>query len=68
MISKIQRQLMEHTVSGPNRNWFGTDRESSDGLEFKKLVDAGLATAETPPPWMGDDVIYRLTPEGRAIL
>jgi len=27
-----------------------------------------LATAETPPAWMGDDVIYRLTEEGKAAL
>jgi len=59
---------MEHTVSGPARNWFGTSTGCKDALEFDKLVEAGYATAETPPAWMGDDVIYRLTPEGKTAL
>ncbi len=68
MITDYQKRLMEHTISGPNRNWFGTDKACKDGQEFDKLVEMGYATAETPPSWMGDDVIYRLTPEGKAVL
>ena len=67
-LSKYQRGLMEHTISGTNRNWFGTDKNCVDSIEFEKLVAAGLATAETPPVWMGDDVIYRLTPAGKVVL
>ena len=65
-ITKYQKGLMEHTISGPGRNWFGTSKNCEDGIEFEKLVKAGLATSETPPAWMGDDVIYRLTLDGIA--
>jgi len=67
-ITIYQRQLMEHTISGPNRNWFGTSKNCLDGKEFERLVAAGFATSETPPAWMGDEVIYRLTPDGRKAL
>lgn len=68
LITTTQRQLMEHTISGPDRNWFGTSYGCNDAEEFDKLVKKGYATSETPPSWMGDDVIYRLTPEGKEIL
>ena len=58
---------MDHTISGPNRNWFGTG-DGKDSEEFEKLVSAGYATVETPPCWMGDKYIYRLTPEGKKAL
>lgn len=67
-ITKIQRQLMEHTISGPDRNWFGTGLENKDSEEFEKLVACGYATSEIPPAWMGDEVIYRLTDEGKKAL
>ena len=67
-ITDYQREIMEHTISGPNRNWFGTDFKCKDSTEFEKLVEGGLATKETPPSWMGDDVIYRLTTEGKEAL
>ena len=67
-LTKVQRQLMEHAISGSNRNWFGTDRENKDGQEFEKLVEMGLATSEKPPSWMGDNVIYRLTAKGKEVL
>lgn len=44
MISDYQRSLMEHTISGPDRNWFGTDLDCKDSLEFKELVGMGYAT------------------------
>jgi len=66
-ISKYQKELMQHTISGHDRNWFGTGLDCKDAEEFEKLVDAGYATKETPPTWMGDDVIYRLTSAGRNI-
>jgi len=68
IITKYQKNLMEHTTSGPNRNWFGTSKNCKDGIEFEKLVTAGLATSETSPTWMGDGVIYRLTKSGKATL
>ena len=68
MVTDYQKRLMEHTVSGPNRNWFGTDKAGKDGQEFDKLVELGYATAENAPSWSGDDVMYRLTPEGKAVL
>lgn len=64
-ITVYQSALMEHTISGPNRNWFATSYNTTDSVEFEKLVDMGLATKEDAASWMGDDVIYRLTPEGR---
>jgi len=64
-ITKYQRGIMEHTISGFNRNWFGTSYDTTDSVEFEKLVDMGLATKQKAAEWMGDDVIYRLTPEGR---
>jgi hypothetical protein len=67
-ITKLQRSLMEHAISDPDRNWFGTNFDCEDSDEFEKLVLAGYASKETPPSWMGDDVIYRITPEGRKIL
>jgi hypothetical protein len=65
VITDKQRKLMEHTISGPDRNWFGTSLNSDDAKEFRELVDEGYATAEKPPAWMGDEVIYRLTKIGR---
>ncbi len=67
-ITDYQRQIMEHAVSGPNRNWFGTDFNCKDSNEFEKLVENGLATKEKAPTWCGDDVIYRLTSEGKTAL
>lgn len=67
-ITNYQRGIMEHTLSGPDRNWFGTDFKCKDSVEFEKLVESKLATKEIPPSWMGDDVIYRLTPEGKQAL
>lgn len=65
IITEYQKDLMRHTVSGLNRNWFGTLINCKDGIEFEKLVSVGLATSEKPPSWMGDDVIYRLTKAGK---
>ncbi len=67
-LTKLQREVMAHTISGPNRNWFGTGLGCPDSDAFEELVEAGLATKETPPSWMGDDVIYRLTEAGRLAL
>ena len=65
MITEPQRKLMEHTISGPDRNWFATGYDCEDSIEFDKLVELGFATTQKAPSWMGDDVIYRLTSEGR---
>lgn len=65
MITKIQRQLMEHTVGELNRNWFGTGKNTDDAKEFDKLVEMGFAVSERPNSWMKDEVLYRLTPKGR---
>jgi len=64
-ITDYQRGLMEHTISGPNRNWFGTGYGCKDSDEFEKLVESGYATKEEALSWMGDDVIYRLTSAGK---
>lgn len=64
-LTKHQIAIMKHTISGPDRNWFGTGFDTKDSEEFEKLVIAGLATKENPPSWMGDDVIYRLTTAGK---
>ena len=64
-LTKNQIDLMQHTISGPGRNWFGTSFNTDNSAEFEKLVKLDLATKETPPSWMGDDVIYRLTQKGK---
>jgi hypothetical protein len=64
-ITILQAALMAHTISGSNRNWFATSFNTQDSIEFEKLVEMGLATKEDAASWMGDDVIYRLTPEGK---
>ena len=63
-ISKLQRQLMDHTMSNGGRNWFATGEQDADARAFDELVECGLATSTPAAKWMGDDVIYRLTPEG----
>jgi len=67
-LTKHQRAIMGHTISDPNRNWFGTSLGNEDSEAFEQLVSGGLATKETPPKWMGDDVIYRLTASGKQAL
>lgn len=65
-ITKLQKNLMDHTMSDRGRNWFGTDMNGSDAKAFADLVEKGLATVESAPEWSGDDVIYSLTPAGIA--
>lgn len=68
MLTKKQRELMEHTISGPDRNWFGTNLGCDDGKEFNELVRMGYASIECAPDWSGDDIVYRLTPRGKEAL
>lgn len=67
-LTKNQKAIMKHTISGPNRNWFGTSYKTQDSDDFEKLVLQGFATKEEPPEWMGDDVIYRLTNAGKKLI
>jgi hypothetical protein len=67
-ITEVQRKLMEHTIGEPGRNWFATGYGCKDSEEFEKLVKLGFAVSQKAASWMGDDVIYRLTAEGKAIL
>ena len=67
-LTKNQRSIMEHTISGGKRNWFGASYGYQDSDDFEKLVESGHATKEKPPCWMGDDVIYRLTEKGKDLL
>jgi hypothetical protein len=64
MLTKRQKELMEHTLSSINRNWFATENNSDDAKEFRYLVEQGLATSEEATKWMGDDVVFRLTDKG----
>ena len=64
-LTKRQLEVMTHTVSSPDRNWFGTSYDCQDAVIFGELISRGLATAETAPDWMGDDVIFRLTDKGK---
>ena len=64
-LTQYQLDLMKHTVSGANRNWFATNYNCKDSDEFEKLVEAGYATKQPAAKWMGDDVIYRLTRKGK---
>jgi len=67
-LTKIQIELMKHTISDNNRNWFGTCLNGSDSIEFKKLVKMGLAVSRKPASWMGDEVLYSLTNDGKIAL
>ena len=67
-LTKLHKDLIDHTIGGPNRNWFGTSYGCRDSIAFEELVEAGYATKELPPSWMGDDVIYRLTIAGKTAL
>ena len=60
--------LMKHTVSSPNRNWFGTSYGCKDSDEFEELVKEGYATKQKASSWMVDDVIYSLTDKGKKAL
>ncbi len=64
MITENQRKLMQHTISGPGRNWFATGYDSEDSLEFEKLVKLDFAVSQKAPCWTCDDVVYQLTSEG----
>ena len=66
-LSKNQIAIMEHTNSRPG-NWFGTSLGCQDSNDFEKLVELGYATKRPAASWMGDDVIYSLTPEGKKVL
>lgn len=68
MITDFQRKLMEHTIRVTGANWFGTNKNSPDSAEFERLVEMGYATRHNAPEWSGDDVIYRLTKEGKQAL
>ena len=65
-VSKLQKELMDHTMRNHGRNWFATSASTPDGKAFYELVELGLATAEKVAKQTGDDVIFRLTPEGKA--
>jgi len=67
-LTKYQIDMMRHTVSDPGRNWFGTNYGGKDSDEFEKLVKSGHATKQRAASWMGDDVIYSLTDEGKAAI
>ena len=64
-ITKHQKELMKHTVSGPNRNWFATNYWGKDSDNFELLIADGYARKQGAPSWSGDDVIYSLTDKGK---
>ena len=67
-LTKLQKELMAHTISGPNRNWFDADADSRDSKSFEGLVKEKFATKEQAPEWMGGGIIYRLTSKGKEAL
>lgn len=64
-MTKNQFEIMEHTISGKDRNWFGCDESSKDGKDFEELVANGYATKQKAASWMGEDTIYSLTSLGK---
>lgn len=64
-LTKYKLDLMKHTISDKERNWFGTNLGGKDSKEFDELVSVGYASKHPAPPWSGDEVIYRLTNEGK---
>ena len=41
MLTKKHKALMRHTISGHDRNWFGTSFASDDSSLFEDLVTMG---------------------------
>lgn len=66
-VTKNQIDLMKHTMQ-QDRNWFGTSLDCDDSREFEKLVKLGLAVSRKPESWMGDEILYHLTDEGKSFL
>ena len=65
-ISKEQLVLMRHMIS--NGNFFGTEDDSGEECHLDKIVEQGLAIKMRAPKWMIDDVVFRLTEEGKEAL
>lgn len=68
MLSKYQIELMKHTISDHDRNWFGTSDNTRDYNEFINLVSLGFARKIPAPSFWGDDVVFILTDEGKQAL
>ena len=64
MLTKLQVDLMKHTISGASRNWFVTGYNTEDSKEFEKLITLGLAKKKVAPSWSNDVVTYGLTGKG----
>jgi hypothetical protein len=67
-ISNHELEIMRHTISGPNRNWFGTSEKSKDCAPFDRLCGLGLATKSPAPSFWGDDFVFSLTEKGREMV
>ena len=67
-LSKNQINIMKHTISDHNRNWFGTSKGCQDANDFDQLVGLGLAEERNPPSWSGDTALYILTDAGKSLV
>jgi len=67
-LTKIQSELMDHALSGPNWHCFLTDKKCSDGIEFEKLAKAGYAESRNAPSWVCGDTFYWVTKKGKEVL
>ena len=63
-VSVHELEIMRHTISDQNRNWFGTSKESKDCNAFERLASKGLATKRSAPSFWGDDFVFSLTEKG----
>lgn len=64
-MTKNQIEIMKHTISDKDRNWFGCDDSSTDGKDFEKLVENGYAAKQKAASWMRENTIYSLTQLGK---
>lgn len=68
ILTKNQIAIMKHTVSDPNRNWFGTSYGCQDSDDFEELIKLGLADKRPAPSYCGDEIVYFLTGKGQEFI
>lgn len=69
-LTKNQFSVMFHTIGLgkiESRNWFGTGKNGKDYEDLKILEELGFAKSNKAPEWLGDEVLFCLTDEGKKV-